>query len=384
MRRSRWNSSFRVLALAFLTACFALRPALADCGKPAPATGDLPVAAPAELGLDPKSLCALDAMLDKETALNVHGILVLRHGRLAFEKYLARKDTPWGKDPGVYSYDATTLHDLRSISKSVVGLLVGIAIDRGLIKSVEDPIFSYLPAYADRKTPQKEAIKISHLLTMTSGLKADEDVPYNHPVNSERLMAISPDPYAFALERELVFEPGSHWVYDGGSTMILSKILQQVTGKSLPDFAREALFEPLGITEFEWIGLRKSGEPAAYGSLRLRPRDLAKIGQLVLDKGQWQGKQVVSAAWIKEATTARQDGWFPIRYGYHWWVGAEMGAERTKVDWTGGIGIGGQRVFVLPGQDMVVVVTAGMFDEDRQMAVPFDIVTQYLLPAIAP
>jgi CubicO group peptidase (beta-lactamase class C family) len=273
---------------------------------------------------------------------------------------------------------------MRSISKSVVGLLVGIAIDRGLIKSVDDPVFDYLPAYADLKTPENSAIRISDLLTMTAGLKADEDVPYQHPVNSERLVATAPDPYRFALGRELTFKPGTHWVYDGGSTMILSKVLQQVSGKSLTGFAEESLFSPLGITTFEWIGLKKSGEPAAYGSLRLRPRDLAKIGQLVLDNGAWQGKQIVSADWIKAATTARQDGWFPMRYGYHWWVGTEMGAKRTKVDWVGGIGIGGQRVFVLPKQDVVVVVTAGMYDEDRQMAIPFDITTQYVLPAMTP
>ena len=163
--------------------------------------------------------------------------------------------------------------------------------------------------------------------------------------------------------------------------MLLSAVLKKVTAKPLLEFATEALFEPLGIADFESIPLRKSGEIAAQGSLRLRPRDLAKIGQLVLDNGRWQGKQFVSEHWIAESPRPRVEGWYPGRYGHHWWTGQSSAPDGAMVDWIAGIGMGGQRLFIVPKFDLVVVINAWVTNPN-QRSVGIDILDNYVLAAI--
>jgi CubicO group peptidase (beta-lactamase class C family) len=373
----------RRTSLAGAIALLLLFPAGAvACGEPIAGT-DWPTAPAQENGLDAERLCALSDWMKSGPALNPHAILIARHGKLVFEQYRSGRDSPWGRPPGDYTYGPETRHDVRSISKSVVSLLVGIAIDRGLIGSVEDPIARYLPDYADLLTDGKAHITIRHLLSMTSGLAWNERVPYSSPYSTERLMAEAADPYRYVLERPLVTQPGAEWEYSGGSTMLLSRILQTATGKKLVDFAREALFEPLGISDFEWIALRANGETAAYGSLRMRPRDVAKIGQLVIDKGAWSGRQIVSPGWIETSTADVADGWYPYRFGMHWWAGNSPVARGISIPWTAALGYGGQRIFVVPTLDLVVVTTAWALTPD-QMKAAQAILDDFVLPAVIP
>jgi len=224
-----------------------------------------------------------------------------------------------------------------SVSKSVVSLLVGIALDRKLIASIDDPVFTYFPQYASLRTPEKDRILLRHLLSMRSGLQWDEvHTPYGTSTNSEHLMFKSTDPYRFVLEQPVQHEPDKEFNYSSGSTQLLAGMLQKATGKPLVEFAREALFEPLGITQFTWPNMPASGEIAAYYGLRLRPRDMAKIGELVLRKGMWNSRQVVSEAWIEESTQGRTTGlksvgiaWDPL-YGYQWWIGACFPYEKCS------------------------------------------------------
>jgi CubicO group peptidase (beta-lactamase class C family) len=310
---------------------------------------------------------AMDAAL-AEIAAPLHSVLVAKGEAIVFERYWTGEDQPWGKARGTYVYGAEKLHDMRSISKSVVSLLVGIAVDRGQIDIEKSP-FDYLPEYADLVTPQKAKIKMRNLLSMDAGFVSNEVVAYDDPNNTERLMNIAEDPARYALARNALHEPGANWDYDGGSTMVLARILQKLSGKDLLTLARIELFEPLGIKNVDWIRLRKSGEFAAQGGLRLLPRDLVKIGELVLNDGRWGKRTLVSAGWLRRSATPVHDAWYTERYGLHWWSGSTVLPDERSVSWTEGLGVGGQRLYIVPDLDMVVVITAGLYGRADQGAI---------------
>ncbi len=330
---------------------------------------------------NPERLCALRDKLAKSNSPSVHAVVVVRNGTLLFEHYRKGYDEKWGRPIGEVQYAADVKHDVRSISKSVVSLLVGIAIDRGLIRSVDEPVFTFFPEFASLRTSEKDRILVRHLLTMSSGIEWDERKrPYTDPENSEIKMIFAPDSYRYAFEQPMAVEPGKVWNYSGGSTTLLAAIVEKVTGKPLFDFARESLFTPLGITDVEWRYM-PNGQPAAASGLRLRPRDLAKVGQLFLNEGSWNGKQVVSTTWLRESIEPRFTVWTGNRYGYQWWLGRSSVKGRF-IDWTAGFGLGGQRLFILPTYDAVVVITAGLYKSSIQYVVDIDILNNYVLPAI--
>ena len=310
----------------------------------------------------------------------MHSIVVARNGKLVYEIYRTGYDQKWGTRLGTVSYKADMPHDVRSISKSVVSLLFGIALDRGLITSIDDPVHIYFPDYAVLRTPEKDHILLRHLLTMRSGLEWNENRSYDDPRNSEIMMTGSTDPYRFVLKQPVRAEAGKVWNYSGGSTQLLAGVLQRKTGKSLAEFANEALFEPLGITKFEWTKMPTNGEAAAASGLRLRPRDMAKIGELVLRKGIWNGHRVVSERWIEQSTrVASDDG--PL-YGYQWWIGNASVGKRA-ISWIAGIGLGGQRIYIAPTYDVVVVITAGLYaDPFVKRGWVTDIVFEHVLGTI--
>lgn len=351
-----------------------------SCGRPLDAAGEWPVQSPEASGLDPAVLCALDGELDRAPISDIHGVVVVRAGKLLYETYRPGEDRILGVRLGVIPHDADTLHDIRSVTKSVVSLLVGIAVDRGLIAGVDDPMFAYLPDYAAQRTDDNQRILLRHLLTMTSGLRWDEDLPYADPKNSLARMNAAPDPYRYVLEQRLVHDPGSWWAYSSGNTMLLGAVLRQATGKELPEFAREALLAPLGITRVEWIDVEPARQPAAWGGLRLRPRDMAKIGQLILNRGTWNGRRIVSEAWIKEATEPRVNGWPPYRYGYQWVVGAST-VNGHEISWVAGWGYGGQRLYIVPSLDLAVAITAGLWDTMTQDQVVLSLFERHVLAA---
>ena len=351
------------------------------CGAPLAADDGWQTASTDQVGFDAALLCSLSEMLDESPRRNVHSIVVARSGKLVYEIYRTGYDQKWGTPLGTVSYTADMPHDVMSISKSVVSLLFGIALDRGLIASVDDPVHIYFPDYAVLRTPEKDRILLRHLLTMKSGLEWHENRSYDDPRNSEIMMIGSPDPYRFILEQPVRAEAGKVWNYSGGNTQLLAGVLQRKTGKSLAEFANEALFQPLGITKFEWTKMPANGEAAAAGGLHLRPRDMAKIGELVLRKGMWNGHRVVSERWIEQSTRARTDEPGPL-YGYQWWIMNEAVGERAT-SWIVGIGNGGQRIYISPAYDVVVVITAGLYaDAFHEQDWAIDYVFKHVIAAI--
>jgi CubicO group peptidase (beta-lactamase class C family) len=326
------------------------------------------VSTPAQQALDPELICATGPSLAKLTGADPHGVVVVRNGAIVYEQYFTGDDQRGSAWIGIAPHDANTLHNMESITKSVVGLLVGIAFDRGLLKNLDAPIFSFFPEYSDLRTPEKDQITLRHLLSMTSGLDWPERaIPSTDPGNILRHGYVSPDPYRFVLERSVEASPGTAWNYNGGGVWLLGHLLRKVAGQPLDGFAKEALFEPLGIEEWEWATF-PNGDPGTSGSLHLRPRDLAKLGQLVLDGGVWQGRQIVSADWIKQMTARQSPSRFSFgswrSYGYLWWQG-QSSIDNHDIDWVGAVGRGGQRLYVVPTLRLVVAVTAGLYLESK-------------------
>jgi CubicO group peptidase (beta-lactamase class C family) len=355
-----------------------------DCGLPGPRGDRWLVAAPESVGLDGARLCAGVKWLEDSKQRNVHAVLVARHGTLVFERYFSGSDEHRGQMVAEASFGPATKHDERSVTKSVIALLLGIAVERGLIKGIDEPVLSFFPEYSDLRTPEKDRITLRHLLTMSAGLEwHEDDTRYTNPANSENRMDDAPDPFRFVLEQAVVAQPGQIWNYNTGSMQLISAVLKKATGKSVDELARTLLFEPLGITDVEWFGDGKT-DPRAKPNLRLRPRDLAKIGQLVLQHGAWDGKQIVPASWIDRATTQQFKvsgwGWSFDGYGYFFWLGRSH-IDGREVRWVAAQGLGGQRLFIVPALDLVVVVNAGLYKSDLQNSVPFVILNRYVLKA---
>ena len=344
-------------------------------------SSDWDVAEPESGGLKRGPLDALVEWLDGFDGANIHGVVIARGGKLLFEHYRAGEDQCWGEPIGRVTHGPDTRHDLRSVTKSVMSLLFGIALDRKLIGSIDQPVFDWFPDYRDLRTPEKERILFRHLLTMSSGLEWDE-YDYSNPGNSELCMLRSSDQYRYALERPIASPPGKVWTYNSGSSLLLEAVIARAAGADLAEFARESLLTPLGIADFDWTRNAATGMPEV-GGLRLRARDFARIGQLVLAGGSWNGRQVVSRRWIEESTAAQigpADRLF--YYGYQWWQGRSLLGGRD-VQWILAMGLGGQRIFIVPALDLVVVVTAGMYANPIQAWLPLVIFNRYVLAAIA-
>jgi len=358
------------------------KPAVA-CGSPAAIGDGWPIAAPDSVGLDGGRLCGIAARL-AATSANVHAVVIARRGALVFEQYSPGYDEPWGMGGGRYEFDAQTKHDMRSVSKSVVSLLVGIAIDRELIKGADEPVVKFFPDYSAAKSAGWDGIKLRHLLTMSSGIQWDENLPWKDPKNDEPHLGSEADPYRYVLAKPVAAPPDAVWNYNGGGTDLLGNIIERVSGKSLEAFARDTLFAPLGITDWEWMKYRNEHFAAAAG-LRLRPRDAAKIGQLVLNKGAWNGRPVVSPKWIEQSVTPRFQalGYFGglFYYGQQWWMGRTLGGGRD-VKWIAAQGLGGQRIFIVPELDLVVMTTSGLYASGRQGQAALDILANFIIPSI--
>jgi len=320
-------------------------------------------ASPATAGLDADRLCTVLRNL-ADSDLNFHGLLVVRNGRLVTEVYRPGKDERI-KDlfRTTRTFGPTTVHDVRSISKSVTSLLWGIAQAQGKMPPLDTPALSLFPDLADLNGQGREAITLAQMLSMSSGLAWNEWNATGLLDNDEFGLIWRSAQAHYVFDRPMAAPAGTLFNYNGGNTAVLAQLLVERVGMSLPDYARKQLFEPLGITDWEWVDDFR-GRPMAHAGLRLRPRDLARIGQLVLQHGQWQGRQIVPAEWIAESTRPRIDtGIEPgLQYGYQWWLG-QVEAGGVQQGWIGGIGRGGQRLWIVPGLDMVVVATAGDYNQ---------------------
>ena len=321
------------------------------------------------------------ARYEAQTEANVHAIVVHRHGRVADERYFRGEDERYGEPLGLVSYDASTKHDLRSITKSVVSLIVGIAIDRGWIRHVDVPVLSVFPEYGDLQATAASALTLRHLLTMSAGLAWNEALPYSDPRNSERRMNDATDRSRFVLDQPAVHTPGGLFCYNGGLTTLLAEFVERSAGRPLDVIASEVLFEPLGIADVEWLRY-PDGTPNATSGLRMRAPDVAKFGQLMLDGGVWAGRRIVSCAWVRESTADHVRANGPVSYAFHWWLGRLL-VDGKQVDWIGALGYGGQRLYVVPEKQLVVVIFAGLYaNPDLASAIGETILREQVLAVV--
>ena len=359
----RWPV-FLIILMEF-TVVFASAPTkAAPCDVPVVLADGWQVAKPGDVGINGAELCAVLDGVNSDKA-NVHSVIVERHRHLVAELYRSGPDKSmntllglgWPFAPDV-SFDASKIHDIRSISKSVIGLLVGIAVGEGKIDSVDLPVQAFYP------DELQGAIRLRHLLSMSSGLTWDEGgLP-----NDETRLFFSFNPARFVLKRPAAHDPGAVFNYNSGGVLVLGEILKDRYQQSLTELVNEKLFKPLDITHWEFA-TDPFGRELAFTGLRMVPRDMVKLGRLMLDKGQWKGHQVVPADWVAQSMRAHistgiknlvsEDG--PIQYGYLWW-GGKVDWRGQSLNWSAGFGNGGQRIFVVPALDLSVVMTAGAYN----------------------
>ena len=380
-----------VIALALLVPFVARHQAVTDASyqRPPVLNDGWQTADADSLGVDSVALGKLTATIRAWPELGVHAILIERGGKLIYESYFDGFDERWGQPLGRVSMTATSKHDLRSVTKSVVSALTGIALSEGAIKTLDQPVIEWFPEFPELNTPDRRRVTLAHVLAMTSGLKWNEEVPYSNPQNDEIRMTRDARPLHYALSVPFAADPGTDFNYNGGLTQVMAAVIERATKTPIEDYARARLFEPLGITDVEWVG-DLAGMPAAASGLRLRPRDLAKFGSLYLHGGRWNGKQVVPEDWVARSTRRQfrfrprtgADSEGEFGYAYFWWyncypTSAGLVEARTAV------GNGNQRVFVLPGLDMVVTILAGRYNDFTTGAtLGSRILREHIIPAV--
>ena len=309
------------------------------------------VSTPEEQGLDSTPLLRMLEDI-RDNGVGIDGIVIVRHGHLVFESYLA-------------PYDADTVHNLKSSSKSVLSALVGIALREKVLDGVDQRVSELFPEYfASVDDPRKKDITLRHLLTMSAGIEWKEISP-----QADRLWRSS-DWVGAAIGLPLTGAPGESFTYSTALTHLASAAIARKSGISTRAFAEKYLFDPVGIRAGLW---RRDPQGIHWGGadLFLTPRDMARFGYLYLRNGTWNGRQVVPREWVAESTRAqvKTGGWGGIDdYGYWWWIAP--GAHVA-------VGLGGQVIAVIPEQDLVVVFTGAVPE-----AVPFALLRKYIVPAI--
>lgn len=332
-----------------------------------------PVATLADVAIDPAPVRAIverlaAAVPTSQDSPAVHALVIARHGRLVVEEYFA------GHGPD-------DVHDLRSAGKSLTTTLLGIAVDRGLI-GVDDRVADTtgLPAPTGPVDPRRERLRVGHLASMTSGLDCDDGdaaTPGNEDVMQGQ--RAQPDWYAYTWGLGFVREPGAAGVYCTGAINLIGAVLAARTGRWLPALFDDWLARPLQIHAYHW-NLMPTGQGYLGGGARLRPRDFAKLAQLVVGRGAWRGQQVVSAAWVEQATAAHASLVAADDYGYGWWRRRYQVAGRA-IDVVYASGNGAQLAIAVPALDLVIAINAGNYGHAAVRAQLLDELVPALLAA---
>ena len=312
--------------------------------------------------LDAAIIREMEAAIEKGDYPNIHSVVIAYENKVVYENYWKGQDESWGDNLGVIQHGRDSLHDIRSISKSIVSACVGIALEQGKIKSIDQRVFEFFPEYLKQDTGLKSALTIKHLLTMTSGLKWNEDVPYDNPENSEIQMIRAPDAIGYVLSQPMDIAPGKIWKYNGGTTQLLAAIIQKTTGKRIDSFANENLFIPLGFSSFEWVKYPGTQMPAAASGLRLTARDQLQFGLLYLNAGKNGGRQILPPAWVEQSLTAYINNDHNGSYGFQFWLWTDSVMNKA-LPIAACVGNGDQRIFIDKTNRLLVVVNAGNYNK---------------------
>lgn len=323
----------------------------------------------------PRALQELDDAVRRGEYRDIHAVLVAKDGALVHEMYFTGEDEHGRTGAlGAIAFDRETRHDLRSASKSVVSLLLGIAL-AGDTLALDRPILDFLPEDRHLAGEGWDAVTLRHVLDMTSGIAWSEAGSYAGSENDGAAMGRSADQTKFVLQRDIVTTPGSEWNYSGANTHLLMEVIHHLTNRSFLDFARDVLFTPLGITDLEWMPYAGSDLPDADSGLRLRPVDALTLGLLLEANGVWHGQQIVPAAWITGSwgpvigTTDSlvelgPDATVATGYARQWWHGEyDLPYGRVTAHWAAGNG--GQLIVIVPAARLVVVTTGGRYDQQH-------------------
>ena len=357
--------------IALLVLAIAIAAAIAAQEAP---SRDWPTARPEAVGLDSGKLSALDTEIAAGTFGHVDSLLVIRSGRLAFERVYTRDyDAIYGvaakttsglnahHPAGQYNYfnpwwhpyyRRGELHTLQSVTKTITSMVIGAAVTRGEFTSLDTPILKFFGADVKNVDDRKRRVTIRHLLTMTAGFEWRENLPYTDPNNTTVLMEASFDWIRMAIDAPMAAEPGATWNYNSGATQLLAHIFSAVTAKDIEEYAAQHLFAPLGITQWYWKRT-PMGLADTEGGLYLHRRDVAKLWYLMLQNGRWNGRTILSPEWIKDSVTpAIRVNAQGVQYGYKWWLHPYGDG---KLAWAGS-GFGGQFPIAIPDRDLVIVV----------------------------
>jgi CubicO group peptidase (beta-lactamase class C family) len=354
-----WMAILLCVGSSLLWACApALTPTPVAIEVPWPAEEWL-TSRPEEQGMDSGRLQQMMDYIDSES-IPMHSVIVIRHGHIVWEEYRN-------------GYHSERSQDIQSVTKSFSSTLIGIAIRLGLIQDVQQRMVDLFADYAiANMDARKERITLEHLLTMSEGMDWHEhDYPYSDPRNTLGQMWTSKDAVQHVLDRPMAREPGESWAYNSGTSILLGGIIEQVSGGDVALFADEHLFRPIGIEGF-WWARTTGGHYLTDGGLHILPRDMARLGYLMLHHGTWDGKEIVSADWVAGATREHHMTEWGDGYGYQWWIAPSSQVYRAT-------GHYGQMICVVPEADMVVVFTGNIPDSDPY---PHDaLVFRYILQA---
>jgi len=357
-------------------ACFML-PAVSHAQKPAEKSDGITVSSPQAEGIDPALLDSLDAAIRNKKFENLNSVLIARHGKLVYEKYYN-------------GFSDSSLHDTRSSTKTLISILIGMAIDQKLIASEKAPAFAFYKerSYA-HKDPRKEKITIEDLLSMSSPLECDDDNQFS--AGNEERMYLTEDYIQFLMDLPIrgiapfATKPedqpyGRSFNYCTAGTVYLGAILTKASHTTVEKFAEKNLFGPLGIHHYKWQYI-PGGMVMTGGGMRLHSRDYLKLAQLYLNRGSYNGKQLVSADWVLKSVTPKANARDNVDYGYLWWL-QEFGRPGKEHKAFYMSGNGGSKIAAFPDLDLVVVLTSARYGNYRGHLQTEKALSEYIVPSV--
>lgn len=304
---------------------------------------------------------------------NTHSVLLVKNGKLILEEYF-------------YGYDRDDLHYLASATKSITSILIGISFDENFLTDVDQNVSHWFKGYQNTKwISQPYNITIKHLLSMTAGIDWDENRSASDPRHDYYAMRRGGDWIRYVFNKELVTPPGQKFNYNGGLSALLGEIIKRASGINAEKFSEKYLFDPLGISHYRWL-IYNNGSINTGGGLLLRPRDMAKIGQMMLNNGMYDGKQIVSEEWITESTDkyiVPKSSPMGSGYGYQWWLG-EVSVNGQTIKTYFAQGLGGQFIFVVPKFKITTIITSQLKNNLGGEFRPQVMMTEYIIPALLP